>query len=321
MHKTDRLTPVPDIRLIGDDVERFKCDDSIELSAGIIQAKEQYPSFGYWENAFVPKLPWRKPALHEFTRLLGSVKEVESGRWIQIVKFPAGLFELFEGARTASRECTDQKLRMYVDSTECRTAIEKTVDHIRMLTWPEHRRIERAAALFKVAGLPTTTPRNYPELLGLHIDTAYKQVPFDERKYAPGRLSINVGLDDRFLLFVNLSVEQIQQALADRNVSYHDDPPHATHQFRTAFMACFPEYPVIKVRVRPGEGYIAPTENMIHDGCTVEQEHFDVQFSACGHFQPQCIQTESVSEALCSCLRKNEVAAPLLISRLYSKNG
>jgi hypothetical protein len=299
------------IRIIGDDVARFRTDDAIELSVGIIPAKAQYGSLGYWENAFVPKLPWRKPSARELDLLLGSIKGVGPGNWIQIVKFPAEIYGLFEGARTASRERSDQKLREYVTRSECREAIKKTIGHAGTLTWPEHGQVERGAVFFKAAGLPTTTPRNYPELLGLHIDTAYKNVPFAERKYAPGRLSLNLGLDDRFLLFVNIGVEQIQRALADRNISCRDEQANATHQFRAAFMSAFPEYPVVKVRVCPGEGYIAPTENMIHDGCTIGQTHFDVQFSACGHFQPQCSLVGSVCESWCSRLKKNEVASPL----------
>jgi hypothetical protein len=304
------------IRLIGDDVDRFINDGSIELSAGIIPAKSQHASLGYWENAFVPKLPWRAPTTAELDLLLGPAKAMQHGQWVQILKVPEKVFNLFEGARIASQYPTDQKLREYTASIECHDAIRRTAEYASTLAWPEHRKIDRASVFFKATGLPTTTPRKYPELLGLHIDTAYKQVPFNERKYAPGRISINLGLCDRFLLFINICTEQMHQMLAEQNIAYHDDIPSSTHEFRKAFMSVFSDYSVVKVRVRPGEGYIAPTENMIHDGSTVGQTCFDVQFSACGHFRPLSSSIDDTQAALLSSwLRKDEIASPLQFQR------
>ena len=136
-------------------------------------------------------------------------------------------------------------------------------------------------------------------------------MPFNERNYAPVRISINLGLDDRFLLFVSASLDQIHQMLADRKIQYRMQSSIATHEFRAAFMSDFPDFPVVKVRIRPGEAYLAPTENLIHDGCTVGQTHFDVQFAACGHFRPQCSAMDAASAAFLSArLLKDERAAP-----------
>jgi len=300
------------IRLIRDDVEHFRANDAIEFSSGIVRAKLQYEALPYWVRAFAPKLPWRKPSDSELDLLLGSIDAAEPGKWIQVIKIPEKITSLFESARIASREPTDQKLREYTASAACREAIQQTVEFASSLAWPEHPKVDRGGVFFKAPGLPTTTPRNYPELLGLHIDTAYKDVPFEGRNYAPGRISINLGLDDRFLLFVSASLDEIRELLAERKIQYPEEPSFVTHEFRSAFMSNFPDFPVVKVRIRPGEAYIAPTENLIHDGCTLGQTHFDVQFSACGHFQPQCSSTDSGALAFLSMkLRKDERASPL----------
>ncbi len=50
-------------------------------------------------------------------------------------------------------------------------------------------------------------------------------------------------------------------------------------------MKRYPDYPVIKVRVAPGEAYIAPTENMIHDGSTVGKQYPDIHLTLFGYFR------------------------------------
>jgi hypothetical protein len=49
-------------------------------------------------------------------------------------------------------------------------------------------------------------------------------------------------------------------------------------------MKYYPEYPVVKLRIAPREAYIAPTENMIHDGCTVDKNRPDLKLMFLGHF-------------------------------------
>lgn len=100
-------------------------------------------------------------------------------------------------------------------------------------------------------------------------------VSIARQKYSPIRLSINLGLCDRFPLFVNLSLDQIAAMLAEQHVKYNSDIP-GTHELRAAFFQTFPDYPGFKVRLRPGDAYIAPAENMVHDGCTEGQMSCDV---------------------------------------------
>jgi hypothetical protein len=58
---------------------------------------------------------------------------------------------------------------------------------------------------------------------------------------------------------------------------------HST-QIIGAFLAQNPDYPVTRVRVDPGEAYIAPTENIIHDGSSLGQRFSDVHVTIRGYF-------------------------------------
>lgn len=41
-------------------------------------------------------------------------------------------------------------------------------------------------------------------------------------------------------------------------------------------MKLYPDYPVIKLRIAPGEAYIAPTGQIIHDGTSMGKQYPDV---------------------------------------------
>lgn len=51
-----------------------------------------------------------------------------------------------------------------------------------------------------------------------------------------------------------------------------------------AFMSTFPEDPIVRLRLRPGEAYIAPTENILHDGSSAEVIETNHYLSIRGRF-------------------------------------
>jgi len=74
----------------------------------------------------------------------------------------------------------------------------------------------------------------------------------------------------RSFVFVNLPLIEL---LAPSGI------PHGPETYRRyswayalahAFMAARPDYPVLRLELRPGEGYCAPTQNLVHDGYTSE---------------------------------------------------
>jgi hypothetical protein len=51
-------------------------------------------------------------------------------------------------------------------------------------------------------------------------------------------------------------------------------------------MQLYPTYPVVRLRIGPGEGYIAPTENVIHDGSTIGMTKWDLYLTMLDYFGP-----------------------------------
>lgn len=289
------------LRFISTDLQTWRAEGRMLCSAGITLGKAQYRHHDYWEHALVPRLPWRRPTDLEFDLLLQQPDEMAPGAWLQIITVPRDLIDRFAELRRASREGSSDALREYTNSAECRWSIDHAMDYARSLTWPTQKTLQHGSVFYRPAGLPTSTLYQDNMQRGLHIDTGYP-VSVAKRKYSPNRLSINLGLCDRFLLFVNLGLEQIEAMLAEHRAAYQ--PLAESPDIRAisaSFYQAFPGYPVVKVRLRPGEAYIAPTETMIHDGCTEGQTSYDVQFAVHGHFRPQ-ISTVQRPSAGVSCV-------------------
>jgi hypothetical protein len=57
-----------------------------------------------------------------------------------------------------------------------------------------------------------------------------------------------------------------------------------------AFMSRFPGYPIVRVRIGPGEAYIAPTDNVIHDASTIGSEGLSITLTLRGWFTVPSVQ-------------------------------
>ncbi len=124
--------------------------------------------------------------------------------------------------------------------------------------------------------------------VGLHLDS-FDRLPPEERRLGSNRLCVNLGEADRALQFVPVDASDILSMLRARDVAPASGWPH--HQGRKldlarAFLATYPDAPVVRLRLHPGEAYIAPTENMIHDGISEDANCPDVTMTVRGRFVP-----------------------------------
>jgi hypothetical protein len=80
------------------------------------------------------------------------------------------------------------------------------------------------------------------------------------------RICINLGTQERHLVFIPVSVSEMARRLS---FSKADLAPQHSTPFIQTFMHAFPDQCVLRLGVAPGEAYIAPTENLIHDASTM----------------------------------------------------
>ena len=112
-------------------------------------------------------------------------------------------------------------------------------------------------------------------LVGLHVDTfeAYNE----DRTSAGNRLSINIGRSPRDFLFVPYDFRALARA---GNLSQATSVVHRFFESQSAA-------PVVRLRIHPGEAYIAPTESIIHDASSRDSSDRDLHVTAVGCFEPK----------------------------------
>jgi hypothetical protein len=72
------------------------------------------------------------------------------------------------------------------------------------------------------------------------------------------------------------------------------DPEDIYEDFRglyigQRFMRSWPGYPVIRLRIDPGEAYILPTDNLVHDASTEGNVYPDITLTYLGRFVPAAL--------------------------------
>jgi hypothetical protein len=122
--------------------------------------------------------------------------------------------------------------------------------------------------------------------IGLHFDR-WDSLSVDELNRGSNRVSINLGPSDRYFIYLNRTASGMAELLDRTNRPCRRD----VHAIGPAFMSAFPDYPIVRLRLRPGDAYIAPTENIPHDGSSAEVAGINHYLSLRGRFeflQDQC---------------------------------
>lgn len=115
--------------------------------------------------------------------------------------------------------------------------------------------------------------------IGLHFDR-WDRLSVDELESSSNRVSINLGPSDRYFIFLNQTALGMAAILEKANLHVSRD----VRAIGAAFMSAFPEYPIVRLRLRPGEAYIAPTENILHDGSSADVLETNHYLSVRGRF-------------------------------------
>lgn len=264
--------------------------DRLSISGGTVSAAAPAGSGSsrYREWARVPRESWGSPSAEDLAVLIATGRtEVEE---VQILRVP---LELTERIRASLGE-----LRSYVDEADFIRAMASEVylqamadfghyvEHLGEVTKKSLVRINRW-------GLRTTTVDNEQVYIGLHVDNWYQQ-DLPTRASSPNRLCVNVSEEARYLLLMNVPLETMLSMLTQGADECQLHPSMVGTPLGLAFMQTFPNYPVLKLRIEPGEAYLAPTENLVHDGCTEGMTCWDLAIHVLGRFAPRAVATASM---------------------------
>lgn len=113
---------------------------------------------------------------------------------------------------------------------------------------------------------------------GLHVDSWESAGP-EDRTHARNRLCVSAGRQARYFVFCGQTVSSVCRT---NNLS--NDVPGVWNAL-DGYLG-HPETVAYRLRIEPFEAYIAPTENLIHDGSTQGFSVTDFAMTWLGHFAP-----------------------------------
>lgn len=264
--------------------QQFPDEERLQLSQGTILAMHTGQP-NYRPTALLPKLPWA--LAHEDAKdllALHTPEHFQFGKSIAIVRLPDDLVRPFTALELQSAPFDPpngsiplasehqhllQAIYEYATHTYCFSPAKLTLGPV-------------------VAGLPNeltaTFHRASGMYTGLHIDS-WEHDSLPARAFSPNRISINIGTGTRYFLCLNVTSQRLAQILyPDGNFPLATNELARVSSLGPEFMKNYPNYPIVAIAVRPGEAYIAPTENIFHDGSTAGSDVTDLTITLRGYF-------------------------------------
>lgn len=143
---------------------------------------------------------------------------------------------------------------------------------------------EPIECLGAVEGAPnlsnTTLDPQTGKRIGLHVDSWH--APYESRPdLLPNRISLNIGSESRYFMFVPISLTDMRNLLREE-MGTVPVPWQDRSGLGRLFMQRFPLTPVVRCQIDPWEAYVAPTENLVHDGSSSGQSESDRQYVLLG---------------------------------------
>jgi hypothetical protein len=227
---------------------------------------------------YIPKKPWRNPTKEEIDVLSASKNDLSSHQTVGIVKLPGKLAAKFR--KLDFSNCKNHLETGALSATiEYKTLLNETISYYEKFADIKNSSIPHNIYLGDANLLNNTFNQKEKTFIGLHLDSFERNS--ETREGARNRICINLGRDPRYLLFYNLQFDQMAEMCNMEKVARNGNPYEILHTFFERFNT----YPVIRIQINPYEAYIAPTENIIHDGSTEGTKNLDINLAIRGYFK------------------------------------
>lgn len=253
----------------GLDPERITVTHGIEEMAG--------KRAGYRARAICPRSAWRRPTGDELATLTAPGS---SGARIEIAVAPRSFMEKMRAtglvAGLSETACAE-----LVRGRAYASALESALPDLAPLLHSAEG-LQVLGTSVQSGDLHSTTTHTDPGELsrfsGLHIDN-WDHLPLGQRARGRRQLCLNLGFELRYFVFARTDVDTAVALLGTtftREACYVD--------LGVAYFTRFPDAMLVRVAIAPGEIYIAPTDNLIHDGSTSGTRSPDVTLNLRGRF-------------------------------------
>jgi hypothetical protein len=251
--------------------------DRILLSSGV-QRVDTLNGVACKNPTYVPAKPWRNPSREETDVLKAAKNDLSSHQTVGIIKLPGNLTSKFKKLQFS--ECKNHtEIRSLSSAAEYRSLLNETISYYEQFAITKNSSIPHNIYLGEANLLNNTFNQKDKTFIGLHLDSFERDS--ETRESARNRICINLGKDPRYLLFYNLRFDQMAVMCNMQAIGRNGNPYEVLYNFFDRFST----YPVIKIQINPYEAYIAPTENVIHDGSTEGTKNLDINLVIRGYFR------------------------------------
>ncbi len=250
--------------------------DRLRLSAGTRPARARDSrTLAFRPGAFVPAGPWRAP---DGTGISGFCEQDgawDAARSVCVLRLPPRrrreLARL--GLATASHD------RLKRDDFLAETAAACLGIMADFVTCGPATRCH-GVGVNRPGMLTTSIDYRIDRLVGLHVDH-WDGLPLTQRARAGNRLAINVGTSPYYIFMLAPTLGDMARMTGAALEDATD-----LNRLPGDFLAAHPALPVCRIRILPGDVYVAPTDNIIHDGSTRGGRVESRQIVFRGHIDP-----------------------------------
>lgn len=276
------LKRIPLYSFLNNDVTHSR----IEISPGVVSSTKLNTNslIKYAPGAMLPAPIWRSANHNELDLIYTSELPKNYSKAVGLLKIPDYIMQNFTDLHIDRVQSSAEYYEL-LNTTAGKKAITIAENFIRRVVY-KHNNF-KIISVFNMPNLDATAyVPQHDYYMGLHVDYLAGQSIF-MRDNTENRISINLGAEERYLLYINLTIGDILNFLNIQDECSIDSVV-------ARFFNRYPDYPVIRLKINPGEAYIAPTQNLIHDGIGA-RNNVDLHLTICGHidFEKTWLETNN----------------------------
>ncbi|WP_149697762.1 hypothetical protein [Chitinophaga sp. CF418] len=256
-------------------------NEQLYINEGTIPATADTGLY-YHPGSYIPRHEWRHLQPAESKLLVSdTATETDFSKSIYVGEIPENLKTSFA---TLGLDQVKELDKVYPTLKENESIVKQITEELETFLRPmsgsrnyKFHRITRA-----MPNRETITCHYIEEqfvYIGLHIDQS-KRFTAQTAYKSGNRISINLSKENRWLAFINLSMRQVVNMLREKMDVSEVNPDNIAYYF----FKHYPDYPTIKIEIKPYQYYIAPTDNFFHDATTLGNKEIDVTIVYTGVF-------------------------------------
>jgi hypothetical protein len=255
----------------------------VSVSAGVGSAPIDSSTLSYEVTAVVPKGPWRDADVSQMDDLIATDQHCDLRDNLAVVKLDQNTIDLAMKINVQDvASFSDLEGIIRSDVYAYNDFLTSMCDFYTRFEATNARRHKIGFDIGAPNQETTTINRAVNLKTGMHVDI-WDQYDLHSAQEATNRICVNLGREDRYFLYVDMTLAQILEKITAH--AQFDTRTHKQSRLVQTFFKLYPEYPVLRVKVSPFEAYIAPTENLIHDGSTLGTKSWDLTYTVRSDFR------------------------------------